>query len=129
MFNIFFANGHVSLLKLAEMLSENTYFRCISMIFFKHLPYFLVQKCIFNDKSISQWEHHIAVITCDEGIECCSTRIELFYFDDNFRRIAQWILAFKRTSVFSGQNYWSHHLLKSQRISVPTVQWLQIIPF
>ena len=24
-----------------------------------------------------------------------STKIELFYFDDNFRRIAQWVLAFR----------------------------------
>ena len=39
------------------------------------------------------WEQHIPAITCDKGIECYSTRIELFYFDDNFRRIAQWVLA------------------------------------
>ena len=29
--------------------------------------------------------------TFDEGMSCHSTRIELFYFDDNFRRIAQWV--------------------------------------
>ena len=33
--------------------------------------------------------------TCDEGIERYSTRIELFYFDGDVRRIAQWVLAFK----------------------------------
>ena len=33
-------DGHVFLLKLVEMLSGNTYFRCISMISFYHLPYF-----------------------------------------------------------------------------------------
>ena len=36
---------------------------------------------------------YIPAITCDEGMWCHSTRIELFYFDDNFRRIAQWVLA------------------------------------
>ena len=44
---------------------------------------------------ISQWQHHIPVITCDEGIEYYSTRIELFCFDDYFRCIAQWVLALK----------------------------------
>ena len=29
-------------------------------------------------------------MTFDEGIQCRSTRIELFYFCDNFRRIALW---------------------------------------
>ena len=77
------------------MLRGNINFRLISMIFFKHSPYFLVYRCILDGESISQWEHHIAAITCDEGIECYSTRIELFYFDDNFRRITQWVLAFK----------------------------------
>ena len=43
---------------------------------------------------ISQWEHFIPAISCAEGIECYSTRIELFYFDDYFRRIVQWVLAF-----------------------------------
>ena len=43
------------------------------------------QKYIFDGKSISQWEHHIPVITCNKGMCCHSTRIELFYFDDNFR--------------------------------------------
>ena len=45
---------------------------------------------------IFQWEHHIPAITCGEGIECYSTRMELFYFDDNFRHIAQWVLAFRK---------------------------------
>ena len=39
--------------------------------------------------------HNTAVINCDEGIEWYLTRIELFYFDDNFRRMAQWVLALK----------------------------------
>ena len=29
--------------------------------------------------------------TFDEGMSCHLTRIKLFYFDDNFRRIAQWV--------------------------------------
>ena len=29
--------------------------------------------------------------TFDEGMSCHSPRIELFYFDDNFRPIAQWV--------------------------------------
>ena len=29
----------------------------------------------FDDKMISQWEHHIPAITCDEGIQCHWTRI------------------------------------------------------
>ena len=40
---------------------------------------------------ISQWEHHIPAITCDEEIRCHSTRIYLFYFDDNFRRYSLWV--------------------------------------
>ena len=34
-----------------------------------------------------QWQHHMHVITFNKGIERHSTRIELFYFDDNFHRI------------------------------------------
>ena len=30
--------------------------------FFYHLPYFIVQKSIFDDKMIFQWEHHILSI-------------------------------------------------------------------
>ena len=29
----------------------------------------------FNEKMISQWEHHIPAITCNKGIRCYSTRI------------------------------------------------------
>ena len=77
------------------MLSGNTksYFRCISMIFLTFALFF--SQCIFDGKSTSQWVHHIPAINCDEGIDCYSTRIELFYFADNFRRIAQWVLALK----------------------------------
>ena len=32
--------------------------------------------------------------TFDLGMSCHSTRVELFYFDDNFRRIAQWVPPF-----------------------------------
>ena len=52
------------------------------------------QKYIFDGKSISEWEHHIPAITFDKGMLCHSTKIELFYFDDNFCRKAQWVLAF-----------------------------------
>ena len=37
---------------------------------------------------------HLPVTTFDKGMSCHLTRIELFYFDDNFRRIAQCVLAF-----------------------------------
>ena len=37
--------------------------------------------------------------TFNLGMSCHSTRIELFYFDDNFRRIAQWF------PPFSGNNH------------------------
>ena len=36
---------------------------------------------------MSQWEHHIPAITFDKRMSCQSTSTELFYFDDNFRRI------------------------------------------
>ena len=32
--------------------------------------------------------------TSDLGMSCHLTRIDLFYFDDNFRRIAQWVPPF-----------------------------------
>ena len=44
---------------------------------------------------ISQWEHHIPALTSDEGIEYYSTRIEWFYFNDNFHCVAQWVLGFR----------------------------------
>ena len=59
---------------------------------------FFSLKVHLDGEGISQWEHYIPVITCDEGMWCHSTRIELFYFDDNFRRIAQWVLALTHTS-------------------------------
>ena len=61
----------------------------------------LISECILDGKSISQWEHHIDAITCDEGIECYSRRIELFYFEDNFPRIALRVLAFCDSKVGS----------------------------
>ena len=33
--------------------------------------------------------------TFDEWMSGHSTRIELFYFDDNFRHIAEWVLPFR----------------------------------
>ena len=56
----------------------------------------------FSMVKVSQWEHHIHAITCDEGMWCHLTRIELFYFDDNFHRIAQWVLALKGGSTWRG---------------------------
>ena len=35
--------------------------------------------------------------TFDEGMSCHSTRRELFYFDDNFHRIAQWVPPLRNT--------------------------------
>ena len=43
---------------------------------------------------ISQWEHHEPAIVSDTETGCHLTRTALFFFDDNFRRIAQWVLAF-----------------------------------
>ena len=53
----------------------------------------LVLKLILDGKIIALWVHHIPAITCDKGIGCFSTRIELIYLDDNFRPIALWVLA------------------------------------
>ena len=61
---------------------------------------------MIDGKIITQWVHHIPAITCDEGIQCYSTRIELFYFDDNFRGIAQWVLAF--TTLITLWQSWQH---------------------
>ena len=43
---------------------------------------------------ITQWVHYIHVITFNKGMWCLSTRIELFYFDNNLRRIPLWVSAF-----------------------------------
>ena len=37
--------------------------------------FLLVSKSIFDEKIISQWEHHIPAITFDVEIRCNSTRI------------------------------------------------------
>ena len=47
---------------------------------------------IFDDRIVGQWEHHTHAMTFDEGIGHHSTRVWLF----NFRRNAQWVLAFRR---------------------------------
>ena len=56
-------------------------------------PFFLNLTVHFYGKIITQWVYNIPVITCDKGIECYSSRIELFYFDDNFCHIniALWV--------------------------------------
>ena len=41
---------------------------------------------IFDGKMISQWKHNKPAISFDKGMGW----IELFYFDENFRCIAQW---------------------------------------
>ena len=46
---------------------------------------------IFDEKIIVQWEHLTHAMTFNEGIWCHSTRIWLFYFDDNFRRYSLWV--------------------------------------
>ena len=46
---------------------------------------------IINDKIIAQWEHHIYMQSLSMKD---STRIELFYFDDNFCCIARWVSTF-----------------------------------
>ena len=70
------------------MLSGNTYFQCISMIF-RPFTLFLLTKSSFLMVEVSLI-HHTLAITCNEVMWCHTTRIELFYFDDNFRCIAQW---------------------------------------
>ena len=53
---------------------------------------YLILKASLDGRIIAQWVHHIPVITCDEEIECYSTRI---YFYDNFRRIVLWVSVFR----------------------------------
>ena len=61
---------------------------------FDQFAYILVYKSIFNEKNdLSVGTPY----TFDEGMSCHLTKIELFYFDDNFRRIAQWIRPFMQT--------------------------------
>ena len=38
----------------------------------------------------------------DKGMSCLSTSAELFYFDDNFRQIALWVLALRVVSNVLG---------------------------
>ena len=48
----------------------------------------------FSLKVHFRWKNDLSMgtpYTFDEGMSCHSTRIELFYFDDNFHRIAQWV--------------------------------------
>ena len=40
-------------------------------------------------------------------MSCHSTRIELFYFDDNFRRIAQWVRPLKGGAMEIMVEAWS----------------------
>ena len=47
---------------------------------FDHLPYFLVWKSM-----ISQWDYYVPAITCNEGIQCHSTRIIIVLFRWQFQ--------------------------------------------
>ena len=58
---------------------------------FDQFGYILVLKSNFDEKNYLSMG---TPYTFDEGMSCHSTRIELFYFDDNFRRIAQWVHSF-----------------------------------
>ena len=63
---------------------------------------------------ISQWEHHIPAITCDEGIRCDSTRIYLFYFDDNFRRYSLETVGLSRRGCYGTVDYkWTLRALEA----------------
>ena len=55
-------------------------------------------KVHFRWEIITLWVH--CNPTFDERIECYLTRIELFYFDDNFRRIALLVSAFRLHWLF-----------------------------
>ena len=41
-------------------------------------------------------------IILDKETRCHSTRIELIYFDDDFRQLAQWVLAFRDWPLTTG---------------------------
>ena len=81
-------------------------FSMILMISLPFTPFFSLNS-ILNGKIITQWVHHIPAINCDEGIECYSTRIELFYFDANF-------ISFRPISF----HFISFHLISFQGFSV-----------
>ena len=49
-------------------------------------------KVHFDGYMISLWKHHIPAIFLDK--ESDAIRPELSCFDDNFRHVAQWVLAF-----------------------------------
>ena len=55
---------------------------------FDPFGYILVLKSIFDEKNYLSMG---TPYTFDGGMLCHSTKIEVFYFDDNFRRIAQWV--------------------------------------
>ena len=52
---------------------------------------------------IAEWVHHTPAITLDKAMWCHTTSIELFYFDDNFRRIALWVSAFTPFTLHTNQ--------------------------
>ena len=65
---------------------------------------------IFNYKIIARWEHHYMRLLLMKDV----TRIDLFYFDDNFRRIAQWDSAFRQEAYKHKFKVQSNTLLRSQ---------------
>ena len=63
---------------------------------FDQFGYILVYNSIFDGKNdLSMGTPY----TFDEGMSCHSTRIELFYFNENFRCIAQWVRPLKVVDV------------------------------
>ena len=66
-------------------------FSTIYLIFQSKCPFSMVKVSLSGNTII------IPVITCDEGIECYSTRMEMFDFDDNCCQYPLWVLALKLT--------------------------------
>ena len=71
--------------------------------------------------------------TFDLGMSCHSTSLELFYFDENFRRHSLWVGPFTRWTNFtlaplstywnhaSDSNNYNHYCLQSERRGVCTL--------
>ena len=91
MFNISFAMGiftHKNSRKAqcVHLFSMNfNGFRSFCLYFSLKCPFLMIKKSSHSGKTI-----YMLLSMKD------STKIELFYFDDNFHRIAQWVLAFSQ---------------------------------